>query len=53
MLEAVGSHPTVRVASAALGVSRSNVYASLRRTAAKLDIASVHELVAFARDRAG
>jgi DNA-binding response OmpR family regulator/DNA-binding CsgD family transcriptional regulator len=53
VLEAVGRHPTVRVASAALGVSRSNVYASLRRIAAKLHVASVHELVAFARERAG
>ena len=51
VLEAVGRHPTVRVASAALGVSRSNVYASLRRIAAKLHVASVHELVAFARER--
>ena len=53
VLEAVGEHPTVRVASASLGVSRSNVYASLRRIAAKLHVASVHELVAFARERAG
>jgi len=53
VLEAVGRHPTVRVASAQLGVSRSNVYASLRRIAAKLDVASVHELVTLARERAG
>jgi len=53
VLEAVGRHPTVRVASAQLGVSRSNVYASLRRIATKLDIASVHELVSLARERAG
>ena len=53
VLEAVGRHPTVRVASASLGVSRSNVYASLRRIAAKLHVASVHELVAFARERSG
>ena len=51
VLEAVGRHPTVRVASASLGVSRSNVYASLRRIATKLDVASVHELVAHARER--
>ena len=51
VLEAVGTHPTVRVASASLGVSRSNVYASLRRIASKLDVASVHELVALARER--
>jgi len=53
VLTAVGEHPTVRVASASLGVSRSNVYASLRRIAAKLHVASVHELVALARERAG
>ncbi len=53
VLDAVGRHPTVRVASASLGVSRSNVYASLRRIAAKLHVVSVHELVAFARERAG
>jgi len=53
VLGAVGAHPTVRVASASLGVSRSNVYASLRRIAAKLHVASVHELVALARERAG
>ncbi len=53
VLEAVGGHPTVRGASAQLGVSRSNVYASLRRIAAKLDIASVQELVILARERAG
>ncbi len=53
VLDAVGRHPTVRVASASLGVSRSNVYASLRRIAAKLDIASVHELVALSRERSG
>jgi DNA-binding response OmpR family regulator/DNA-binding CsgD family transcriptional regulator len=52
VLEAVGGHPTVRVASASLGVSRSNVYASLRRIASKLHVASVHELVALARQRA-
>jgi DNA-binding response OmpR family regulator/DNA-binding CsgD family transcriptional regulator len=52
VLGAVGRHPTVRVASASLGVSRSNVYASLRRIAAKLHVASVHELVAFAREHA-
>ncbi len=53
VLEAVGCQPTVRGASAQLGVSRSNVYASLRRIAAKLDIASVEELVILARERAG
>ncbi len=53
ILDAVGGHTTVRVASASLGVSRSNVYASLRRIAAKLHVGSVHGLVALARERAG
>lgn len=52
VLAAVGGHPTVRVAAAALGVSRSNVYASLRRIAAKLGVASVHQLVTLSREHA-
>lgn len=53
VLAAVGGHPTVRVAAAVLGVSRSNVYASLRRIASKLHVGTVHELVALAREQAG
>lgn len=53
ILDAVGGHRTVREASESLGVSRSNVYTSLQRIAAKLSVASVHELVASARERAG
>jgi CheY-like chemotaxis protein len=49
LLGVVSSTPTVRQAAEQLGVSRSNVYASLRRIVRKLDIASVPELVALAR----
>ncbi len=45
----VAGLPTVREAAAKLGVSRSNVYASLRRIARKLGITSVSELIAVAR----
>lgn len=49
LLVAVARHETVSEAAAALGVSRSNVYASLRRIARKLDVVSVPELVLKAR----
>jgi DNA-binding response OmpR family regulator/DNA-binding CsgD family transcriptional regulator len=49
LLVAVGAHETVSDAALSLGVSRSNVYASLRRIARKLDIAAVPELVLMAR----
>jgi DNA-binding response OmpR family regulator/DNA-binding CsgD family transcriptional regulator len=49
LLRAVGGHETVSDAAVSLGVSRSNVYASLRRIARKLDIAAVPELVLRAR----
>ncbi|HEX9969244.1 MAG TPA: response regulator [Acidimicrobiales bacterium] len=49
LLGMVSSTPTVREAAERLGVSRSNVYASLRRIARKLDLTSVPELVALAR----
>jgi DNA-binding response OmpR family regulator len=49
LLDVVGSTPTVREAAERLGVSRSNVYASLRRIARKLGIRSVPELVGLAR----
>jgi DNA-binding response OmpR family regulator len=49
LLDAVASTSTVRAAAEQLHVSRSNVYASLRRIARKLDVASVPELVALAR----
>ena len=49
LLRVVAATPTVRAASEQLQVSRSNVYASLRRIARRLDIATVPELVAMAR----
>jgi CheY-like chemotaxis protein/DNA-binding CsgD family transcriptional regulator len=49
LLGMVGSTPTVSEAAERLHVSRSNVYASLRRIARKLDVRSVPELVTMAR----
>jgi DNA-binding response OmpR family regulator len=49
LLDAIAANPTVRAAAEQLHVSRSNVYASLRRIARKLDMKSVPELVALAR----
>ena len=49
LLDTVGSTPTVSEAAERLQVSRSNVYASLRRIARKLDVRSVPELVTMAR----
>jgi CheY-like chemotaxis protein len=52
LLDTVGSTPTVSEAAERLQVSRSNVYASLRRIARKLDVRSVPELVTMARSGA-
>jgi len=52
LLAAVASAPTVIEAADRLGVSRSNVYASLRRIARKLAVPSVTDLVALARSGA-
>jgi len=49
LLAAVSRTRTVRDAADQLAVSRSNVYASLRRIARKLDMHSVPELVMLAR----
>src|SRR3954449_8419715 len=49
LLGAVSRTRTVRDAADQLAVSRSNVYASLRRIARKLDMHSVPELVMLAR----
>ena len=49
LLEAVATTATVRAAAEQLNVSRSNVYASLRRIARKLGVKTVPELVTIAR----
>jgi DNA-binding response OmpR family regulator len=49
LIEAVGATRTVSAAAERLDVSRSNVYASLRRIARKLGVRSVTELVSLAR----
>jgi DNA-binding response OmpR family regulator len=49
LLEMVSTTPTVSEAAERLEVSRSNVYASLRRIARKLEVRSVSELVQLAR----
>jgi DNA-binding response OmpR family regulator len=49
LLHAVATTATVRSAAEGLAVSRSNVYASLRRIARKLGVKSVPELVNIAR----
>jgi CheY-like chemotaxis protein/DNA-binding CsgD family transcriptional regulator len=52
LIRTVGDTPTVREAAERLKVSRSNVYASLRRIARKLAVRSVPELVTMARQGA-
>ena len=49
LLAAVAGTPTVRAAAEQLSVSRSNVYASLRRIARKLGVKTVPELVTIVR----
>jgi DNA-binding response OmpR family regulator len=49
LLAAVAGTPTVRAAAEQLNVSRSNVYASLRRIARKLGVKTVPELVTIVR----
>ena len=49
LLQMVSATPTVSEAAERLSVSRSNVYASLRRIARKLDVRSVPELVTLVR----
>jgi DNA-binding response OmpR family regulator len=49
LLGAVANTATVRAAAEQLNVSRSNVYASLRRIARKLGVKTVPELVTIAR----
>jgi CheY-like chemotaxis protein len=50
LLAAVRDAPTVQEAAERLAVSRSNIYASLRRIARRLGVPSVPELVAMIRD---
>lgn len=45
LLEVLASTPSVSDAAAELGVSRSNIYASLRRIARKLEVSSVPDLL--------
>lgn len=45
LLQAIRRSPTVLAAAESLGMSRSNVYASLRRIARRLDVHSVAELL--------
>lgn len=49
LVAAVGRTASVLAAAEELGVSRSNVYASLHRIARRLNVATVTELVAMAR----
>ena len=49
LLHALEGSDTVSQAAADLGVSRSNVYASLRRISRKLGVRSVPELLAIVR----
>jgi DNA-binding response OmpR family regulator len=50
LLEALLAAPSVSAAASSLGMSRSNVYASLRRVGRKLGIADVTELLRLLRD---
>jgi len=50
LLDRLASSPSVSDAATELGVSRSNVYASLRRISRKLGIASVPDLLVLVRD---
>ncbi len=50
LLERLSTAPSVSDAATELGVSRSNVYASLRRISRKLGVASVPDLLVLVRD---
>jgi DNA-binding response OmpR family regulator len=50
LLQRLSTAPSVSDAATELGVSRSNVYASLRRISRKLGIASVPDLLVLVRD---
>jgi DNA-binding response OmpR family regulator len=51
LLEELAKAPSVSDAASDLGVSRSNVYASLRRISRKLGVQSVPELLRLVRER--
>ena len=51
LLDRLAASPSVSDAAAELGVSRSNVYASLRRISRKLGVMSVPDLLRLVRDR--
>jgi len=51
LLDKLAEAPSVSDAATDLGVSRSNVYASLRRISRKLGVPSVPELLRLVRDR--
>jgi DNA-binding response OmpR family regulator len=51
LLDKLASTPSVSDAASELSVSRSNVYASLRRISRKLGVPSVPELLGLVRDR--
>jgi FixJ family two-component response regulator len=51
LLQELAKAPSVSDAATDLGVSRSNVYASLRRISRKLGVPSVPELLRLVRDR--
>jgi DNA-binding response OmpR family regulator len=50
LLEALLAAPSVSAAAAQLGMSRSNVYASLRRVGRKVGVSDVSELLRLLRD---
>ena len=52
LLDRLASATSVSDAAAELNVSRSNIYASLRRISRKLGVASVPDLLTLVRDRA-
>ena len=52
LLDALAAAPSVSDAASEMGVSRSNVYASLRRISRKLGITSVPELLSLVREGA-
>jgi DNA-binding CsgD family transcriptional regulator len=50
LLRTIGETSTVRAAAEQLHMSRSNVYAGLRRITRKLQLGSMNDVIALARD---